>query len=50
MFDVWARDLPTDPDSETFQIGRIETTSEFTQSLWGDERLFFQHNWMFLDR
>ena len=24
-------------------IGEIKTTTEFTQSLWGDERLFFQH-------
>jgi len=25
-------------------IGEIKSTSEFTTSLWGDERLFFQHN------
>lgn len=49
MFDVYALDLPNDTaepwstkDDERW-IGSIETTSEFTQSLWGDERLFFQH-------
>jgi len=33
---------PSDRDLEEFDlIGKIETTSPFTTSLWGDEKLFF---------
>lgn len=36
---------PSDRDLDEFDlIGKIETTSPFTTSLWGDEKLFFQHN------
>ena len=46
MFNVMALDKPgtpgmSDPDSDWHKIGEIWNTSEFTQSLWGDERLFF---------
>ena len=30
-------------------MGEIRTTSFFTPSLWGDERLFFQHGGLNLD-
>lgn len=32
-----------------FTLGTIETTSNFSQSLWGDERLFFQHSGLTVD-
>jgi len=33
---------PSDRDLDEFDlIGKIETTSPFTTSLWGDEKLFF---------
>jgi len=45
LFEVYAVDKPTDwnnPDKDEGElIGHIQTTSEFTTSLWGDERLFF---------
>jgi hypothetical protein len=50
MFDVWALDLPNNTpepwstEEREVWIGYIRTTSEFTQSLWGDERLFFEHS------
>ena len=58
MFDVYAmwgspcdgrgcdhNKIPSNrPLSEMTMIGEITSTSEFTTSLWGDERLFFQHN------
>ena len=47
MFEVWALDEPngTDevwstPENEVL-IGRIYSRTYFTQSLWGDERLYF---------
>merc|ERR1712150_215488 len=50
LFDVYALDKPNGtkypqltPDNE-FKIGEIVTESYFTQSLWGDERLFFSHS------
>jgi len=36
---------PSDRDLDEFDlIGKIETTSAFVTSLYGDEKLFFQHN------
>merc|ERR1711990_1040182 len=35
---------------EWTRVGSLHTRSEFTKSLWGDERLFFQHGWLSLDR
>lgn len=32
-----------------FDLGHIYTTSNFSQSLWGDERLFFQHSGLTVD-
>lgn len=49
MFDVMVRRAPTDhhDDPDSWQkIGIIKTTSDFTKSLWGDERLFFRHTSM----
>ena len=49
MFDVMVRREPTDHherDASWTKIGIIKTTSEFTKSLWGDERLFFRHTSM----
>jgi len=47
LFEVWALDLPngtsdpsSTPEDERF-IGVIRSKTPFTQSLWGDERLFF---------
>jgi len=42
IFDVWARN--ESKDDPWVKIGKLETRSRFTQSLWGDERLFFQHD------
>merc|ERR1711981_369697 len=50
IFDVYALENhngTTDPNStpeDQVKIGEVWTTSAFTQSLWGDERLFFQHS------
>ena len=60
MFDVYATWMPpctgkgckadkdphSRPLSEMTKIGEITSTSEFTTSLWGDERLFFRLNRM----
>lgn len=48
LFDVMALDeasnTPTPWTSPSlFKIGEIQTKTTFTQSLWGDERLFFSH-------
>ena len=56
LFEVWALESPpsctprrtctaplVDDTGLEEKIGEIKTTTEFTQSLWGDERLFFQH-------
>ena len=44
LYTVYAKDT-AQPDEDWFEIGEITTTDEpFTQSLWGDERLFFQHS------
>ena len=41
LYTVMAKDT-AQPDEEWFEIGKIDTTNEpFTQSLWGDERLYF---------
>jgi len=50
LFDVYAlakppknvRDPTSAPEDEV-KIGKIINTTPFTQSLWGDERLFFSH-------
>ena len=50
MFEVYALDKPngtnkiwSTPEDEIL-IGHIYSRSFFTQSLWGDERLLFQHS------
>jgi len=48
LFDVWALDEASNDETpwespNLFKIGEIETKTTFTQSLWGDERLFFAH-------
>ena len=49
MFDVVALDEPNNTATpwespNLFKIGEIKLTTSFTQSLWGDERLFFSHS------
>jgi len=44
IFQVWARDearSASNRDSSWERIGKLRTKSDFIQSLWGDERLFF---------
>jgi len=48
LFDVMALDEPNGTATpwlspNLFKIGEIKTTTTFTQSLFGDERLFFSH-------
>ena len=44
LYDVYAKNSALE-DALEIKIGRIETKDEyFTQSLWGDERLFFKHS------
>ena len=47
LFDVYAIDVPADWGNPAVdigvKIGEIVTTSLFQTSLWGDEKLFFQH-------
>lgn len=40
LFDVYAIDEPFDDEEK---IGELTLESHLTQSLWGDERLFFEH-------
>ena len=42
LYEVYGRDSDL-PEDEWEKIGSIYTKSFFTQSLWGDERLFFEH-------
>ena len=49
LFEVWGLDEPSTSGgswraASMFKIGEIVTTTAFTQSLWGDERLFFKHS------
>ena len=46
LFDVYARAVDADGTLSEFEfIGEItQGNSEWTESLWGDERLFFAHN------
>ena len=48
LYEVYGKDTAF-PEEEYFKIGEILTKSTFTQSLWGDERLFFQHGGLNLD-
>ena len=50
IFDVMALDAPNNtrepwstPQNEN-KIGEIRLRGQFTQSLWGDEKLFFSHS------
>lgn len=48
LFDVMALDEPNNSATpwlspNLFKIGELRSTTTFTQSLWGDERLFFSH-------
>jgi hypothetical protein len=44
IYDVFAIDDPSNGCEK--KIGSIKTKSAFTTSRWGDEKLFFRHNWM----
>ena len=49
LYEVFGKDTAL-PEEEYTKIGEIWTKDEyFTQSLWGDERLFFQHGGLNLD-
>ena len=48
LYEVYGRESPLAED-DYVKIGEIHTKSFFTQSLWGDERLFFQHGGLNLD-
>ena len=48
LYEVYGRESPL-PEDDYVKIGEIHTKSFFTQSLWGDERLFFQHGGLNLD-
>ena len=43
LYTVWGVNGALDSD-EWYEIAEIYSTSTFKQSLWGDERLFFQHS------
>jgi len=46
LYSVYAIDQPGQSESK---IGELRTTSPFVSSYWGDESLFFRHNYMDLD-
>jgi len=46
MYDVYALDQP---ESKPQKIGTLKTTSKMVSSHWGDESLFFRHNYMDID-
>ena len=53
LFDVYAVDENDNPrpwtSNSLTKIGEVRTTSNFRQSLWGDEKLFFNHGNLSLD-
>ena len=54
LFEVWARDMPDDPQrfpegSRVQHIANIKATSSIITSNFGDTRLFFQHEFMGFD-
>lgn len=50
LYKVYAKNTPKATTVEDwFQIGEIKSTSTFVKSLWGDERLFFQHQALYHD-
>jgi hypothetical protein len=54
MFEIWAQDLPDDPEwfgqaPQKQHIGNIRTTTDVITSAFGDERLFFNHELKFFD-
>jgi len=46
IYDVYALDQP---ESQPKKIGTLKTTSKMVSSHWGDESLFFRHNYMDID-
>jgi len=42
LYEVFETRTPL-PGAEVFKLGEIIAKSNFTQSLWADERLFFMH-------
>ena len=46
LYDVYAIDQPNQKEKK---IGSIKTTSQMTSSLWGDESMYFRHNYMDID-
>jgi len=45
IYDVYAIDDPSKPTVQK-KIGSLRTTSQMTTSYWGDESMFFKHNYM----
>ena len=43
MFKVFAYEVPPEYGGQERLIGWVVSRSETTPSLWGDEKLFFQH-------
>jgi hypothetical protein len=44
MFKVFAYEVPPEYGGQERLIGWVVSRSETTPSLWGDEKLFFQHH------
>ena len=43
IFELWARDQPTDGDGKLFHIGDFQLTTPLVRSKFGDQNLFFRH-------
>jgi len=37
---------PSELGGQEFHIGDLVTTSDVTSTLWGDDHLFFRHQWV----
>lgn len=45
LYEVYGMSAPKELGGKEYLIGELVTTSEVTSSKWGDDHLFFRHQW-----
>lgn len=45
LYEVYGMSAPAELGGQEFLIGDLVTTSALTSSTWGDDQLFFRHQW-----